>query len=309
MRILEQIKEDKNGRGDVQSTASGLLTQAKKARTFFFLLCAEEVFGVCEEVATVLQKEQMTAKAALESVTLLKQTIRGFRADTKFEELERKTEEKTAEYELKAPPGKRQVTTPARIRHDNKISKEEKRSSSQKWKAEFFEALDLILAQLDIRFHQEDLAVAAARENILLNADLSDTSFAASKLENHFDYDKLRRQLLQLHDFSNCKKDILTVAGAVKLLLSLDPLAQSLFSEVRRLIALIQCQPISAASCERSFSCLRRLKTWLRSTMTQKRLSHVAILATHRDKLSELDLHPLINEFCRRTKERVSVFG
>ena len=143
--------------------------------------------------------------------------------------------------------------------------------------------------QLARRFDQQDLTIAAARENLLSKVA---ADFGAAKLPDDIDSGKLRRQLLQLQDLHATKRENMCISGVSKLLLSLDPLSQLLFSEVKRLVALIKCQPISAASCERSFSCLRRLKTWLRSTMTQKRLSHVALLATHREKLSKIDLHP-----------------
>lgn len=243
---------------------------------------------------------------------MLKKTLLSFRTDKKFEELKMKTDEKSAEYGLKTPE-RRQLATPAAIQHNNRISTEERRSSGQQWKIELFEALDYVQGQITRRFDQEDLVVAVARENLLSSADLTDGDLATSKLPNNIDCDKLRRQLLQLHDLCTSRGGGFSVSAVAKLVLSLDPLAQTLFSEVKRLLALIQCQPISAASCERSFSCLRRLKTWLRSTMAQKRLSHVALLTTHRDSLTHLDLHPLISEFCKRTAkrtaERVSIFG
>uniref|UniRef100_A0A1X7TKY9 HAT C-terminal dimerisation domain-containing protein n=1 Tax=Amphimedon queenslandica TaxID=400682 RepID=A0A1X7TKY9_AMPQE len=36
--------------------------------------------------------------------------------------------------------------------------------------------------------------------------------------------------------------------------------------------------PVSTATAEKSFSCLRRLKTWLRSTMTKSRLTDPALV-------------------------------
>lgn len=36
--------------------------------------------------------------------------------------------------------------------------------------------------------------------------------------------------------------------------------------------------PVSCASCERSFAIMRRIKTWLRSTMLQERLSNMSLL-------------------------------
>jgi len=41
--------------------------------------------------------------------------------------------------------------------------------------------------------------------------------------------------------------------------------------------------PISNVSAERMFSTLERLKTWLRSTMSETRLTELALLTIHRD--------------------------
>ena len=40
---------------------------------------------------------------------------------------------------------------------------------------------------------------------------------------------------------------------------------------------------MGSVSCERSFSALRRLKLWTRSSMTEERLSGLAMLLIHRD--------------------------
>ena len=48
--------------------------------------------------------------------------------------------------------------------------------------------------------------------------------------------------------------------------------------------------PATSCSAERSFSCLRRLKTYLRSTMLQERLSNLAIMSIKpTDLLYKLD--------------------
>ena len=67
--------------------------------------------------------------------------------------------------------------------------------------------------------------------------------------------------------------------------------------------------PASAASSERSFSMLRRLKTWLRSTMSQKRLNHCAILHAHQEIVQTLDLVPLCHDFISTREYRLSVLG
>lgn len=71
--------------------------------------------------------------------------------------------------------------------------------------------------------------------------------------------------------------------------------------EVFRLFLTI---PMSSASCERSFSCLRRLKTYLRSTTGQERLSSLALLAIERDVC--VDVKRVINTFTT-TKRRLNL--
>jgi len=48
-----------------------------------------------------------------------------------------------------------------------------------------------------------------------------------------------------------------------------------------KLIKLLLVCPASAASAERSFSGLHRLKTWLCSSISQERLTHLTILHAH----------------------------
>ena len=62
-------------------------------------------------------------------------------------------------------------------------------------------------------------------------------------------------------------------------------------------------------SSERSFSALRRLKTWLRSTMSQSQLNRCVVLNVHREKTDELPMIPLLNEFIGRCETRMRIFG
>jgi len=48
------------------------------------------------------------------------------------------------------------------------------------------------------------------------------------------------------------------------------------------LLILLTTLPVSNASAERSFSSLRRLKSWLRSTMSEDLLTGLAMMHIHR---------------------------
>jgi hypothetical protein len=58
---------------------------------------------------------------------------------------------------------------------------------------------------------------------------------------------------------------------------------------------------VSVASAERSFSVLRRLKSWIRSRMSEERLNGLALLAIHRE--IEVNVNDVINLFARKSRK------
>ena len=67
--------------------------------------------------------------------------------------------------------------------------------------------------------------------------------------------------------------------------------------------------PATSAAGERSFLTARRLKTWLRSTMTQERFSNLTILNNHKERTERLSRLDIENEFTDRNSERKRNFG
>ena len=78
---------------------------------------------------------------------------------------------------------------------------------------------------------------------------------------------------------------------------------------VSLLIQLLLVLPATSASAERSFSLQRRLKTWLRSRMTQVRYNALAQLHEHKDKTDKIDLIKIGNQFISKCNERELHFG
>ena len=54
---------------------------------------------------------------------------------------------------------------------------------------------------------------------------------------------------------------------------------------------------VSIATCERSFSKLKLVKTYLRSSMSQLRLTNLAILSVEREIANKLDFEEVIKDF------------
>ena len=71
------------------------------------------------------------------------------------------------------------------------------------------------------------------------------------------------------------------------------------FPNIRILLILGCTLPITSAEAERSFSLLRRLKTHLRSRMTEVRLSSLALMSMHYDIYANLKLQDVAKKFLK----------
>jgi len=81
------------------------------------------------------------------------------------------------------------------------------------------------------------------------------------------------------------------------------------FSELVLLTKLFFVVPVSSATAERSFSAMRRLKTYLRSTMSTERLNSVTTLHVHKNHLNCVDDSEVIKDFVACNDVRMDIFG
>ena len=78
---------------------------------------------------------------------------------------------------------------------------------------------------------------------------------------------------------------------------SIPAITKWLFNQIDRLLHIILTVPVTTSTAERSFSTLRRLKTYLRSTMTQTMLNNLMMLHIHKDRTDKLDICDIAKEF------------
>src|SRR5207244_7285453 len=100
-------------------------------------------------------------------------------------------------------------------------------------------------------------------------------------LQEHFKDDlDFRRLPAQLQVLSNIKasKQVTQLQHAVEAIRCISIGEHGLIPDVLTLLKLCLVLPASTASAERSFSTLRRVKSYLRATMGQERLNHLLIL-------------------------------
>lgn len=86
----------------------------------------------------------------------------------------------------------------------------------------------------------------------------------------------------------------------------LSTIDYNMFPNLYKLLQAALTIPISSASCERSFSVMRRINTWIRSTMSNDRFSNLSILHIERDLSSKINTEDILNIF-NTNKRRIDL--
>jgi hypothetical protein len=60
--------------------------------------------------------------------------------------------------------------------------------------------------------------------------------------------------------------------------------------------------PVSSTTCERSFSSMRSIKNWLRSSIGQERFSYLSILCIERDIANIIDTQVIVDKFSKKDR-------
>ena len=86
-------------------------------------------------------------------------------------------------------------------------------------------------------------------------------------------------------------------------------LSHKTLDNVIQLLALLFVLPCSSATAERSFSALRRLKTYLRSTMSAERLNSICVFHVHKELTDDLNIGNIMQDFICANDKRKLFFG
>ena len=173
-----------------------------------------------------------------------------------------------------------------------------------------------VVASIRDRFDQPGFKVYNNLERLVINASTgidfeSELDVVTRVCNGDFDVQNLRAQLQIVRDkfcaeVSNGSH--VTLSDVREFIIGLGD-AKSLISEVVKLVKLILVLLATNATSERSFSALRRVKTFLRGTMEQSHLNHLMLLHVHKDLSDDLDLTACANDFVSANEHRFNIFG
>jgi len=109
--------------------------------------------------------------------------------------------------------------------------------------------------------------------------------------------------MLWIHKWKKCTSDQRPITA-------LDALTEfdcddQIFPTIRFYLQILATLPVSVASAERSFSTLRRVKTWLRSRMDEDRLTSLCLLNVHQNINVYEKIDDIIEIFSKQKKRRL----
>ncbi|KAJ8891971.1 hypothetical protein PR048_004536 [Dryococelus australis] len=183
--------------------------------------------------------------------------------------------------ELEEPKLLTNGRNPKRYDYDESTSAHQFGSAKDMLQVLFFETIDLLVGEIEKRFNQPGYEKYQIMESCLLLS---------------------LNMLPKLVPSVNSENDIVVAFKA------LHPETRYLFAELDKILKLLLVVPISSVTAEQSFSILRIIKTFLRSTMSQSRLTHLCILNVHKEQPQALKINNLMKEFVNNDYHH-TVFG
>lgn len=178
----------------------------------------------------------------------------------------------------------------------------------QRFKVEvFLQTLDIVLMQLKSRFEsiaEITCVFECITAKVLQDEKMSDNQLLvlANRLVDAYSDDispNLGAQLIRLKTcFAGELKNKNLIRDVTEMLMCHSK-ASSSFSDIITAGVIFLTLPVSVASAERSFSKLKLIKNYLRSTMSQHRLSSLAILAIERVRAKIIDINYVIDQFAK----------
>jgi len=160
----------------------------------------------------------------------------------------------------------------------------------------YYEVLDTIIKELNNRFSSESLSMANAIDHFLkLNTIDSDPFIHHYQTLLNIDSSLLKAEMIVA---KNClSKETWELDELIKVA------NNSVLPNLWKMLKVALILPVTTATCERSFSSMRRIKTWLRSSMEQHRFDSLALLSIEKDILKDINKEKMLDEFAKKSRK------
>lgn len=284
-------------------TAVGLHVKLARFSTVYLLMMFKTLLLVTENLHKFLQSETVDMAKAEEYKCAVCDTLKDMRTEEKAAEIYDAAKAFCEANQVPvtcAVPRQRQKQK----RMDDYVVESSCGALSDLGNAEklreslYIPCLDRMVAEMEQRFSSLNskvlkgvMACNPGSKNFLCEEDLRG-------LAEHYNVDVNHEEVLVAKNYLSRKQEIKDMQCLLGLL------DHVMFPTLTQVIQISLTIPVSSCSCERTFSVLRRLHTWLRSTMGQERLHNLAILTVEREELSKLNHCQVIDCFAKMKPRR-----
>ena len=299
---LEALQKAAANFGSVTaSPANGIHCCLSTGKCVLGLYASLPVLQALENLNKALQGSQVTVSGMLAAVERTNNIIQSLRTEQKFKEVFETAQEKIEECQLEPVCFPRNRKMPKRL--DEGSQGHSHISAVSYYGAEFYKVIDSVSQYLNEYFTSSDITEYRDLSDVLLSG-----SYNADIIKKYPEVSNSLRQKLEF--FHSQFSQASSVEDYIKIFVNIVPEVRRLFAQVERLPRLLLISPASSCEAERSFNTLRRMKTWLCSTMTQKRLNHLMVCNIHKERLAALSPYATARKFVQRVADtRLSVFG
>ncbi len=316
--LLDWLRELEDNPDFVQcrAEASGFLVQFETFDAYFKLEMLRQVFTVLEDASTRLQGSQLNFRLAESLVETLKEVFKSARSSERFGTFWKAALDSAKAIDLPEPTLPRQRRVPTRLNSGNSAH-HFPTTPEDEYQQLYFDLYNEVIMGLTSRFEPSETTAHLKKvENFLIGGNDSSDSIDLDYLKSFYkeDFDDYRRLLIQrdmvVDEAKRKNVKLVDFQSLLDFLKGADQIGlKNLVLEIVKLVKIILTMAISTCTAERSYSGLRRLKTYLRSTMSQERLNAVALINAHRDVLRNMNLDPMMDDFIRRCPVRTNTFS
>ena len=270
IKLFRMISDNEidNLDGETISMAKGHLMFLTKSSNFFLLFLFDSIFNRTDNLFNIFQKKINDIKYCVDHVNQTLTALGQERND--FDKFFRAYEEKASSLTSSADTRREQNTTTLRVLYveiyDNVISQMEFRFANVE-ELSFFGLLD----------RPKNAVVSKKPDEKILDQLLL-------QYPSIFDHVRLRADLIGFYSSDAMQNK--THSELLDFIIQND--LKETVPEVCKLLDLILTIPATTASVERSFSALKRIKNFYRSSMLQERLSSLGIISIEKKRLLHL---------------------
>lgn len=303
---------------DITARVRGVKKSMKSFDYFFGSNLGELILGHSDNLSKTLQNPKLSAVEGRGIAMATVETLKKLREDASFDLFWSKVLKHGKQLGVKDPKQPRQKNQPKTLTDYvgyGPTREVEHDTVKDLYRRHYYTAFDSVINCIEARFNQNDFRIYASSEQVLLKAATgkdyeSELKDVLQFYTSDIDEMSLRSQLQTFStNFQSTSQGTVNFKDIVSYLQGLSTGMKSLLSEVLRFTKLILVAGATNATSERSFSAMRRAKSYLQSTMGQVRLNNIMVLHVHKELTDKLNLVDVANDFVQGSEHRLSFFG